>query len=133
MQYPEDQRFAPDHATDVMGSALPTSNEKLLAIVCHLLGYCMIVPFGNIVGPLIIWQLKKDESAFITRHALACLNFQISIMIYLAVFTVLSFAIVGIPFLIATAICGFVMPIIGAVKAANGEEYDYPLSLTFVQ
>ena len=130
MEYPEDQRSESESTSEPAEASSPASDEKNLAVLCHLLG---LLPFFYVIGPVIVWQWKKDDSAFITRHALACINFQISLLIYLAVFGVLSLALIGIPFLIATGIFGFVMPIIGAIKAGNGEEYPYPLAITFVR
>lgn len=95
------------------------------------------------VVPLVIMQTKGNESPVVRRHAVASLNFQLSMLIYAAVSgilvlvgAVLSFILIGIPVLIlaliallAVVVVAFVMPIIAAVRANNGEEYTYPFTM----
>jgi uncharacterized Tic20 family protein len=69
----------------------------------------------------------------VRHHAAQALNFQIIVMIALVVFGLLSLALIGIPFLIATAIAWVVFPILGAIKANNGEWYRYPLTPELVK
>ena len=95
------------------------------------------------VVPLVIMQTKGNESPVVRRHAVASLNFQLSMLIYAAVSgilvlvgAVLSFILIGIPVLVlalvallAVVVVAFVMPILAAVKANNGEEYTYPFTM----
>src|SRR5262245_12980121 len=61
---------------------------------CHLSALSgLVVPFGNIIGPLIIWQMKRDEFPSLNEHGKEALNFQLSIVIYIAV------AVMGMMFL----------------------------------
>jgi len=103
----------------------------MLAHLSALVGY-LIIPFGNIVAPLIIWLIKKDESQFIADQAKESLNFQISLMIYAVVAGVLVLVIIGIFLLIALYIVGIVLTLVGTVKANNGEMYRYPFTIRLI-
>jgi uncharacterized protein len=117
--------------------------ESNWATFCHLsalAGYLLpfTYPFscvllGNLIGPLIIWLLKKDSYPSIDRHGKEALNFQISISIYALAASALIVILVGIPPLIGLAVFNFIMIIIAAVKCKNGEEFRYPLSLRLLK
>ena len=107
--------------------------EVMWAMFCHLgalLGY--IVPFGNIIAPLIIWLTKKGDSLLIEDQGKESLNFQISMSIYYLVSFLLTLIIVGFILLFGLAIYNLVMVIIAGVKANNGEKYRYPLTIRFI-
>lgn len=107
----------------------------------------LVIPFGNLLGPLILWVMKKEESPFVDRHGKAAVNFHISLLIYvvvaLMVFVVFGLATIGIgfllllPFIILGAIALFVLevifPILAGLKAQNGEDYQYPLTIHFLK
>ena len=110
------------------------SDERMWGMLCHLSTFAgYLVPFGNILGPLIIWLVKKDEYAFVDDQGKEALNFQISITIYSLVSGVLILAMIGIPLLIAVIIFSVVMTVIAAIKANGGEYYRYPLTIRFVK
>lgn len=111
----------------------PTEDEKNWAIFCHLsalFGY--IIVLGNVIGPLIVWLVKKDNSDYINEHGKAALNFQISILIYSIIAGILVCIIIGIPLLIAIFIINLVMIIKSAISAGKGEMANYPLSIRFI-
>ena len=119
----------------------PTGDNSL-AVVMHLLGFSWFVfPFyGNILGPLVLWLIKRGDSPYLNRVGKEVLNFQISFSIYIsaaiAVGTVLLIFLIGILFyLLAAAIwvAWVVLMIIGAVKTSNGEEYKYPFTIRLLQ
>ncbi len=105
------------------------------AMFCHLSALsCYIgIPFGNIIGPLIIWLIKKDEMPFVDEQGKEALNFQISMTIYAIVSVFLIFAIVGFFLLFAVAIINLIFVISAAVKASKGESYRYPLAIRFLK
>jgi len=105
-----------------------SSDEKSLALLSHLL--CLIV---GVFAPLLIWLLKKDESQFIAEHAKESLNFQISVMIYSIVATILCFVVIGFILFPLLAVFALVVIIIAAVKASKGESYRYPLTIRLVK
>ena len=101
---------------------------------CHLAALAMFlgIPFANIIGPLIVWQIKKDEHPFIDEQGKAALNFQISVAIYFAVSVLLIFVVIGVFLMIGLAIFNLVMIIINGIKANNGQPTHYPLSFKFI-
>ena len=103
-------------------------------MLCHLsalVGY--LIPLGNIIGPLLIWQIKKKEMPAIDAHGKEALNFQISLVIYFLVAAVLTFVLIGIPLMFALAIFGLVCTIMAGLKANNGELWHYPLTIRLLK
>jgi uncharacterized Tic20 family protein len=108
--------------------------EKTMAMLCHLTALAgFFIPFGNIVGPLIVWLVKKDESAVVDANGKKALNFQISITIYAMVAAALIFVGIGLLLLPAIGVFSLVMIIINSVKANKGEEVSYPLTIPIIK
>jgi uncharacterized protein len=111
-----------------------TREERNMGMLSHLLalsGY-VGVPFGNIIAPLIIYLMKKDESPFVAEQSRESLNFQISVSIYALIGAVLTVILIGFLLLAAVWVAGVVLTIIASVKVANGEAYRYPLTIRLV-
>lgn len=109
------------------------SDENMWAMFCHLSTFAgFIFPFGNIIGPLIIWTIKKDEYPLVMDQGKEAMNFQISMTIYYLVSIVLIFIVIGIPILIALGVFDIVVTIIAMVKAGEGVSYRYPLAIRFI-
>lgn len=115
----------------------PTPSEsevRTWQMACHLSALAgLALPFGNILGPLLVWQLKKNELPAVEPHGKASLNFQLTVLILTLIFGVLAFALsfvcIGfllIPVVALLPLAGMVFAIIAAIKANNGEEYHYP-------
>jgi len=103
------------------------------AMLCHLSALSvLIIPFGNIIGPLIIWLIKKDEYPFVDEHGKESLNFQISLTIYILISIILILVIIGILFLIGLTVAGLIFVIIATIKANAGEHYEYPFTIKFL-
>jgi uncharacterized Tic20 family protein len=115
-----------------------TAEERNWAMGCHLAAFSgyMGIPFGHVLGPLLVWVIKRDTSAFINEHGKEALNYNISISIYFTVCVFLFFTIVGIPLAImggiTLAIADVILRIIAALKASNGEHYSYPMTIRFL-
>ena len=80
--------------------------ERQWALICHLSalsGY--VIPFGNLIAPIIIWSMKKDEFPMVDAHGKEVINFQISMTIWMIISGVLIFLLVGIPLLILLLTC----------------------------
>lgn len=110
-------------------------DARMWAMFCHLAGLAgYIMPVvGNIIGPLILWQVKKDEYGFVDEQGKEAVNFQISMSLYALISIPLFFVCVG-PFLLAAVgIVDLVLLIIAAVKANSGEHYRYPLTIRFIK
>jgi len=100
---------------------------------CHLAALSgFLIPLGNILGPLVVWLIKKDASPLVDAEGKKSLNFQISIMIYMVISAILIFVLIGIPLMIAVGIFALVMIILAAIKTSNGEDFQYPLSIKFI-
>lgn len=113
---------------------MTSSEAKTWSVLSHILTLVgAVIPFGHIIAPLVIWLIKKDESAEVGRHAKESLNFQISVTIYALVAGVLCLVVIGFLLLAAVGIFALVCIIIATVKAANGEFFKYPLSIRFVK
>lgn len=120
----------------------PESQAHTWNMLCHLsaLAGFIGVPFGNVLGPLIVWQIKKNEFPSVDVHGKASLNFQITVMIALLAggaitFVGMTFCIgwLLVPVLVLIALAGLIFPIIAGIKASNGEDYKYPWSLELVK
>jgi uncharacterized protein len=98
------------------------SEERMLAAILYVVSL-----FFPIIGPLVVWLLKKDESSFINYHGREYFNFFISYTVYSFVSGILIFLIVGIFLLWILGIMALVFTIIAAVKAYEGNEYRFPL------
>jgi len=107
------------------------------AMFCHLAGlagYLPVLPFiGSVVAPLIIWQIKKEDSVFIDDQGKEAVNFQISILLYTLAAAVLVCIFIGIVLLPVVVVINVIFAIIAAVKANNGERYRYPLCIRFIK
>ena len=120
-----------DHLT--AGEAAP-AGDKTMAMLCHLLSFIGLigVPFGNILGPLVLWLIKKDQDALVDATGKEVLNFQISAFIYAVICGLLFFVFIGVILLPILIILVIVYTIIGAVKANEGQLYRYPFTIRFI-
>ena len=112
-----------------------SKDERTWAMLSHLsalVGYA-VIPFGNILAPLIIWLIKKDQSWFVDDQAKEALNFQISVTIYAAISAVLIIILIGFVLLGILYVLGIVLSIVAAVKANDGVQYRYPLTIRLVK
>ena len=88
--------------------------------------------FGHLLGPLIVWLIKRDVSSEIDANGKESLNFQLSMLIYDIVAGILCIVLIGIPILIALWVLNTVLVIIASVKTSNGEFYRYPFTIRFL-
>ena len=109
--------------------------SRMWAMLCHLTALVMFigVPLGNIIGPLVIWLLKKNEFPFVDQNGKEALNFQISITIYAAVAFLLCLVFIGFFLLIALGIFDLVMIIVASIKTNDGEAFRYPVTIRFIK
>jgi uncharacterized protein len=111
-----------------------SETERNWAMFCHLSAFAgFFVPFGGVIGPLVIWLSKRDESTWINENGKASLNFQLSMLLYMVLVIPLCLIIIGIPLLIILGALKVVFIIIASVKASKGEEFRYPLAIPFIQ
>ena len=112
--------------------AVPTAEERNWALAAHVGSLVAAWIAMGFLAPLIVMLVKGNESAFIRRHAVESLNFQISLLIYLVVSFILAFVLIGFVLMAAVGIFALVVIILATIKAANGEDYRYPLCIRMV-
>src|SRR5690349_13875718 len=115
----------------------PTVSSEIRnwSVLCHasaLTGLFFHV-VGFLLGPLIVWLIKRDASSEIDANGKESVNFQISMLIYHAIALVLCIVLIGIPILIALWIADIVLVIIASVKTSNGQFYRYPFTIRFIR
>jgi uncharacterized Tic20 family protein len=135
--------ISPAQPPQPLPPALPVteSQARTWNMLCHLSalsGY--VIPFGNVIGPLLVWQIKKNEIPSVEEHGKAALNFQLTVLIALfasiiamVALWIVCIGVLFIPVVVAIGICGIVFAIIAGIKANNGEPYRYPWSLTLIK
>lgn len=127
-------------------------NQNQRAFLLHLsafFGY--VFPFGGIIAPLVFWEVKKKESEFLNANGKEAVNFNLSFLLYSFIFgiSILPFAfrsvfneihhfdlfgMLSMGSLIAVlALVRFILIIVAAIKANNGEIYHYPLTIKFIK
>jgi len=113
----------------------PSENERTWGMLAHLSALAgLVLPLiGTVLGPLLVWLVRRDESEFVAAHAKEALNFNISVL--LAALACMLLMLVFIGFLLGTAlfIAWLVMTLIAAIKASEGHPYRYPFSLRLVK
>ncbi len=123
-----EQPQQPDAVTD--------KDARLWGTFTHLAAFAGLlgIPFGSIVGPLVLWLIKRNDISFVDYSGKEALNFQISIMIYMIASTPL---LCGGPLVllavIPLAIVDLIFTIIAAIKANNGEYYRYPITIRMLK
>lgn len=99
----------------------------------HLAAFAVFVVPVPVVGPLVVWLLKREEHPYIDEQGKEAVNFNISVLIYTIVSALLILIAIGVVLLAVVGIAWFVLTIIAAVRTANGEEYRYPATMRFVR
>ena len=104
------------------------------AVGLHLSQYCGFVAFYlGFIAPILIWQLKKEEYPSLDVHGKIVTNWVISFFVYSSISIVLCFFVIGFFLLPIVLLLGVVYPLIGAIKASQGEVWRYPLTIDFIK
>lgn len=105
-----------------------------MAMLTHLSGLAIYtgIPFINIIAPLVIWLIKKEDHPFIDDQGKEAVNYQITLLLYTILCIALAFFCIGIFLLIALGIANVVLIIIATIKANDGIPYRYPLTIRLV-
>jgi len=123
------------NSTAATPGAAPTENERTWGMLAHLSALAgLVLPLaGIVIGPLVVWLARRDESEFVAGHAKEALNFNISVLLGALACMLLMLVFIG--FLLGTAlfIAWLVMTLIAAIKASEGHIYRYPFSLRLVK
>ena len=112
-----------------------TRDARRWAMFCHL--GALVGLLGNGVGflivPLVVWLIKKDDHPFINEQGKESVNFQITMFLALLVGGLLCLVLIGFIIVPVVLIMMIVLPIVAAVKASDGEQYRYPLTIRFIK
>jgi len=120
--------------TQDAGTDGPNADERQWGMFAHLAALGgFIVPFGNIIGPLIIWQIRKTDMPFAAEQGKEALNFQITVSIAVAICLILSIILIGLLLLPVVGIGALVFTIIAAIQANQGVSYRYPINWRLVK
>ncbi len=129
-------RFSSMPESPALGQGtLSEGEERTWGMFCHLAALANLVgpSLLNIVGPLVPWLIKRQESPWVDAHGKESLNFQITMSILAWVGAALSFLTCGVSLVlsIAAGIFSIVMPIIGSIRANEGKYMAYPFTFRF--
>ena len=118
-----------------MQTSTSSSDVRMWNVLCHataLAGF--FVPWaGHILGPLIVWLAKRNDSPEIDQHGKESLNFQISMLIYNVIAGVLCLVLIGFVILAILHILNLVLVFIASIQASEGKFYRYPLAIRLIK
>ena len=115
--------------------AAPSESERTWGMLAHLSALAgLVFPLlGIVLGPLVVYLARRDNSAFVAAHGKEALNFNITVLLATIVCMLLMMVFVG--FLLGTAlfVAWLVLTLIAAIKASEGQLYRYPVSLRLIK
>jgi len=105
------------------------------AMICHIIALVGLLGngIGFLVGPLVVWLVKREDHPFIDQQGKEAINFQITAFIALFASALLTLLVVGFGLLLIVGLAMTIFPIVAAIKANRGEDYRYPISIRFVR
>ena len=121
----------PTSSSAVSGSSSSVRTWCILAHATALVGFLVPVA-GHIIGPLIVWLAKRQDSPEIDAHGKESMNFQISMLIWNAIAAILIIVLIGIPILILLHILNIIFVIVASIQASEGKLYRYPLAIRLI-
>jgi hypothetical protein len=112
-----------------------SKDEQNWAMYCHLAALSgFVIPLGNVLGPLIVWVIKKDTMPLVDQHGKEALNFQITVLIAFLISALLTLVLIGIVLMFVVGIGALVLTIMAAIKVSNGQlDYKYPFALRLIK
>ena len=112
----------------------PSQEARQWAMFCHFAAFLgFIFPFGNLLGPLIVWQIKRESDPFVDRQGKEALNFQITVSLAVMVSFLLMLVVIGFFLLGLVCLAALVLTIIAGIKANEGKAYRYPFCLRLIK
>jgi len=108
----------------------PTSDDRLLGLLSHLLA---IVPGVGILGPLVIYLVKRGQSPFVEENAKESLNFQITMILAFIISGILVVVWIGFILLAILGVVEIVLVIVATIKASENKIYRYPFNLRLIK
>lgn len=115
-------------------SATPPKEARNWAMICHLTGFAgYLFPFGNLIVPLAVWLIKRDQMPYLDDQGKEAVNFQITMLIAYAVAFALILILVGFLLFPPLFIYHVVMMVVAAIKANEGAEFRYPFTIRLLK
>ena len=115
------------------GPPLSPEQERLWAMLSHLLSFVAAYVALGFVAPLVVMLVFGPRSALVRAHAVESLNFNLSWLLYAVVGAILAIVGIGVLILVALGLAYLVLVILASVRANNGEFFRYPLTIRFVR
>lgn len=110
------------------------SDERTWSVVVHLSALCaLFLPFGHLLGPLVVWLIKRGEMPMVDRNGKEALNFQITVTLASFVCGLLTFIGIGLILLFVLLVADAVLVIMAAVKTSRGEAFSYPFTWRLIR
>ena len=118
-----------------MTEAPVPGDERKWAAIAHLAALAgVIVPMGGaVLGPLIVWYMKKEQMPFVADQAREALNFQLTVFIASFIGLLLIFIGIGVLVLLLLFLADLVLIWIATFNASEGVAYRYPVNLRLVK
>jgi uncharacterized Tic20 family protein len=109
--------------------------ERNWAMIAHLsaLAFFLLPPVGGVLGPLVVWLAKRDQSPFVAEAAKEALNFNLAVLAAYAVCLLLALIFIGLLLGAALLIFWLVMTVVAAIRASEGIHYRYPVTVRIVR
>lgn len=115
-------------------STNPSKDECNMGMLAHLIALVgILIPFGSILGPLVIWLVKRDQSTFVDAHGKEAINFNITVAIAGFVSALLMAVLIGFVMILVVLVFWLVCLIKASMAASRGEMYSYPFTLRLLK
>lgn len=113
----------------------PSENERTWGMLAHLsaLGGLFVPLVGVVIGPLVVWLARRDDSVFVAEHAREALNFNILVLMAAVACIVLMLVFIGFILGSVLFIAWLVLTLVAAIRASEGHAYHYPVSLRLIR
>ena len=128
-QYPQPTQGQPPYGYP---GAPTTSEERNWGMGAHLGSFVAAYVGLGLFAPMLVLLVKGNDSAFIRRHAVESLNFQLNALVYIILFVILAFVLIGFVLLPIYALFYLVVVILAGIRASQCEEYRYPLTIRVI-
>ncbi|MNO55438.1 hypothetical protein D3C76_459300 [compost metagenome] len=107
----------------------PSREARQWAMFCHFAAFFgLVFPFGNLLGPLIVWQIRREFDPYVDQQGKEAVNFQITVTLAMLISCLLMLVIIGFLLLGLVTIVALVLTIIAGIKANEGLPYRYPFT-----
>ena len=118
----------------IVESSIPREARKW-AMICHVIALVGLLGngIGFLLGPLIVWLLKREDHPFINEQGKEAVNFQITMIIAAGICGILTLVVIGLFLLFIVGLIMTILPIVAAVKANEGVDFRYPFAIRFIK